>query len=296
MMPRLLLTGASGRLGAYLLKQLAADGTWEVVGWSSSRREPRNSHDLVAVDLKDTNVVRAAFKEASPDVVIHAAAISSMAQCAADPPTAVSVNVDSTRVLAELARNGRARFVYLSTDLVFDGQRGNYVEEDDPRPLSVYGRTKLDGERWVLHAGNGAVVRLAHLYGASLVLTPTSFDTVRTALERRTPIRLFTDEWRTPLDFVTAAKAIIAIAATEISGIIHLGGPERLSRWDMGVLMAECLGLDPSPLVPDLLANQSDANTRPRDVSLNSARCRVLLPAFSFPDFRTACRSPDHAT
>lgn len=295
-MPRLLLTGASGRLGAYLLKELASDDTWEVVGWASSTRGLQHGQDLVAVDLKNAKAVRAAFAAASPDVVIHAAAISSMAQCAADPPAAVSVNVDATRALAELAQSRDARFVYLSTDLVFDGLRGNYAEEDDPRPLSVYGRTKLDGERWALHAGRGVVVRLAHLYGSSLVRTATSFDKVRTALERRTPIPLFTDEWRTPLDFVTAAKAIIAIAATEIGGGVHLGGPERLSRWEMGVLMAECLGLDPSPLVPDLLQNQTDANARPRDVSLNSARCRALLPTLAFPDFRTACRSLAHAT
>src|SRR5262245_2099978 len=145
MQRRILLTGASGQLGGYLLRELAGLGV-PVSAWSGSRPGRLLGLDLRPVDLADPDAVAAAFREARPDLVLHAAALSRAADCFRDPGRAERVNAGGTAVLAELAGRAGARLVFVSTDLAFDGERGWYREDDDPAPVLVYGRTKVAGE------------------------------------------------------------------------------------------------------------------------------------------------------
>src|SRR5262249_48570044 len=148
-MMRLLLTGASGLLGAYLLRELAqwqGDG----VAWSGTQGGDLFGRRLLPVDLADTDQVVAAFRQSKPTVVLHAAALASVAECQRDPQRARQVNVQATALLAELAAEGRARLVFVSTDLVFDGEHAPYRETDSAAPLSLYGATKAEAESAVL--------------------------------------------------------------------------------------------------------------------------------------------------
>src|SRR3954452_4443791 len=129
---RWLVTGASGLLGGYLLRQLRAAGE-SVVAWSRSHA----GESFTPVDLADPTAVAAAFHSAAPDVVLHAAALARVGDCHRDPAGARRINTDGTRLLAELAADAGARLVFVSTDLVFDGERGEYRESDVPNPLSV---------------------------------------------------------------------------------------------------------------------------------------------------------------
>src|SRR5208283_2565684 len=118
---RLLLTGANGHLGAYFLRELA-HGPGEVSAWSGSRTGELLGFRLQPVNLTERDQVAAAFREARPEVVIHCAALSSVAECYRDPQRARQINVEGTALLAELAHEAGARFVFVSTDLVFDGE------------------------------------------------------------------------------------------------------------------------------------------------------------------------------
>ena len=146
-------------------------------------------------------------------------------------------------VAEECARSG-TRLVFISTDLVFNGERGGYREEDEPAPLSVYGRSKRDAEAIVRASPNSVVVRLSLLYGPSLNGCPSFFDEQTVALRTGRNVTLFTDEWRTPLDLPTAARALAALAAADATGLLHIGGPERLSRYEMGLRLASSLGAE----------------------------------------------------
>src|SRR5262249_7267089 len=154
-----------------------------------------------------------------------------------------------------------------STDLVFDGSRGGYHEEDIPNPLSIYGRTKSAAEQAVLDVPGNAVVRISLLYGPSRNGRVSFFDEQVAALQRGAPVTLFDDEWRTPLDLVTAARGLWAVARSDFSGTLHLGGPQRLSRWEMGKRLAAFLGVDDSPLVAARRDDVPSAEPRPRDTS-----------------------------
>jgi dTDP-4-dehydrorhamnose reductase len=289
---RILLTGASGQLGAYLLRELTAGGE-EVIAWSGSPRGERFGVPLEPVDLADAAVVAAAFRRARPDAVLHAAAVASIAECHRDPERARRVNVGGTGTLAELAAAAGARLVLVSTDLVFDGESPPYREGDPPAPLSAYGRSKAEAEAAALAAPRAAVARVSLLFGRSLAGRPSFFDQQAEALCTGRPVTLFLDEWRTPLHLATAARALVALARSDFAGVLHVGGPERLSRLEMGQRLARSLGADPGVIVAARRADPPAAEPRPRDVSLDSSLWRRLFPALPWPGWEEALRGAD---
>jgi dTDP-4-dehydrorhamnose reductase len=282
-----LVTGASGLLGGYLLRQLRDDGL-AVTAWSGTRTGDLFGTPLRPVDLGDPDAVAAAFRESRPDVVLHAAAMARLPDCHRDPDRATRVNGHGTRLLAELAAQARARLLLVSTDLVFDGGRGWYREEDAPAPLSVYGRAKAAAEEAALAAPGGVVVRASLLFGSSLTGRPSFFDEQVAALRAVRPLTLFADEWRTPLALTTAARALVALARSDFAGLLHLGGPERMSRLEMGQRLARFLGADPSGIVAVSRNDLPAAEPRPRDTSLDSSRWRGLFPAHPWPTWDDA--------
>jgi dTDP-4-dehydrorhamnose reductase len=284
---RVLVTGASGQLGGYLLRELTRQGI-EFVAWSGSRTGQLNGAALVPVDLADASRVASAFREAKPSVVIHAGAIARVADCYRNPDRAWQVNTQGTAVLAELTARLAARLVYVSTDLVFDGEKGSYKESDAPSPLSVYGRTKAEAEQAAQSIPNSAVVRVSLMYGPSLVDRPSFFDQQLAALRDRRPFTLFADEWRTPLDLSTAARVLVEIAKSDYEGTLHVGGPQRMSRLEMGQRIARSLNLDSSRLVASTRDAAASEEPRPRDTSLDSSRWRALFGSCAWPSLEDA--------
>ncbi len=284
---RILLTGATGQLGGYLLHELSAAGA-AVTAWSGARTGTLFGIPLRPVDLRDPDATAAAFHDARPEVVVHTAALAAVADCYRDPAAARAINTAGSILLAELAATAGSRFVHLSTDLVFDGEHAPYREDDPPAPLSVYGRTKADGERGVLAFPGTVVVRVSLLFGPGLT-RPTFFDGLCAALRAAQPLHLFDDEWRTPLDLRSAARALLGIASSDETGILHLGGPERLSRLEMGQLLADALGIRLT-IVRSSRNGTAQPEPRPRDVSLDSSRWRSRFPRAHWPGFVEAIR------
>jgi dTDP-4-dehydrorhamnose reductase len=286
MKKRVLVTGATGQLAAYLIRELV-DREFRVTAWSHSQPATVFGIPASPVDITDSIRLQTVFRETAPDVVIHAAAIAAVSDCARDPDRAEAVNTSATAALAELCDGCSARLVFVSTDLVFDGERAPYCESDEPAPLSVYGRTKAAGERAVLAWPGHAVVRISLLFGPSLNGRPNFFDQQVAALRGGQPIRLFHDEWRTPLGLATAAKALIAIADSDVTGILHVGGAERMSRVEMGERLARFLGIAPAGFAP-MSRLAAGGEPRPCDVSLDSTQWRTLFPALPWPRFEEA--------
>jgi dTDP-4-dehydrorhamnose reductase len=243
---------------------------------------------LRPVDLADPDGLADAFREARPAAVIHAGALATVAACHGDPERAWAVNVRASTAIAELSARAGARLLLVSTDLVFDGEQGWYREADAPAPLSVYGQTKAAAEQAVLAAPRSVVVRVSLLFGPTLIGRPAFFDGQLAALRERRPVTLFEDEWRTPLSLVTAARALAALVRSDCTGVLHLGGPERLSRLDMGRRLAAFLGADPSVLVPTRRQDAPAPERRPRDTSLRSDRWRELFPGQPWPAWEDA--------
>jgi dTDP-4-dehydrorhamnose reductase len=250
--PRILVTGATGFLGPFVVAALRAAGV-EVATVA------RRSGD-VAVDLTAPGMVAAVAEALAPTRVVHLAARSRLAECEADPALARAVNADLPAQLAE--RFGPA-LLCVSTDLVFDGRGAPYAATAAVGPLSVYGATKAEGEERVLRAG-GRVVRLPLLFGPDAEGRGAS-AMVRAAIAVRRPVSLYTNEYRTPLHAADAAMALAGLALGDDGPpLVHLAGPERCSRWELGLWLCQQHGLDAAFLRPVECLDP----LRPRDVSL----------------------------
>jgi dTDP-4-dehydrorhamnose reductase len=273
----ILLTGASGLLGSYLLCLLVERGL-PVVAWSGSRAGELFGVPLHPVDLTDSAALTAAFQTVRPALVFHTAALARVADCHRDPERARQVNAGASAELARLCAASGARLVHVSTDLVFDGEHAPYREEDPVAPLSVYGRTKAEAEQAVQAMPGNVVVRVSLLLGPSLVGKTGFFEEQVTALRGGRKVPLFEDEWRTPLDLASAAEGLLAIGQSEVGGLLHLGGWERWSRLEIGRQLAGLLGLAEEGIVAVRREFAPAAEPRPPDVSLDSSRFRGLFP------------------
>ena len=286
---RILITGASGQLGAYLLAELASS-RHEVIAWSGSRPERRGAVGLTPVDLADLDLVESRLDTFRPDAIIHAAAISSAEAVRLDPARAEVVNVRATRRIAEWVESNRRRLVFTSTDLVFGGLRSFHRDDDDAEPVLAYGRTKRAAELALSCYPSAVIARLPLLFGPSRAGRPSFFDGAVAALRRGTPQTYFADEFRTPLDYRSAATGLVRLVAADLTGNIHLAGVERMSRYELVTRLATSLGLDPALVRSNRRAEVELAEPRPADVSLATGRWQTCFPADRWPSVEQAAR------
>ncbi|MFN9372119.1 MAG: SDR family oxidoreductase [Planctomycetaceae bacterium] len=280
---RVLLTGGSGRLGPYLVRELRQSPVVLRV-WDGPTATVPSTPGAVRVDLADPEAVIRAWQAARPTVVIHSAALATVDVCLKDPARAEAVNVMATGHLARLAREAGAHLAMTSTDMVFDGSRAPYAVDANPQPLSAYGRSTAAGEQAALDTGPCSIIRLALLYGPRLGIRPSFFDTQVAALRAGGPrMGLFTDEWRTPIDYATAARAVVELAALREAGVWHVGGPERISRWELGSRLARHLGINHPPFDPVSRLSIPGPEPRPADLSLDSHVWRDRCPHSPWP-------------
>jgi dTDP-4-dehydrorhamnose reductase len=261
------------------------------VAWSGRQQGELFGCSLRPIDLADPDALVSAFRDARPDCIIHTAALAAVGDCYREPQRAERINARGSAVLAELADHATIPMLHVSTDMVFDGEHAPYREKDAVAPLSIYGRTKAEAERAVLAYPHNTVMRLPLLFGPSLSSRPSFFDQQAQALRQGQRISLFCDEWRTPLSLQVAARSLMALAGggpVAPLGLIHLGGPERLSRLEMGQRLAAFLACDPALIVSTSRTSVAAAEPRPEDVSLDSSRWRSLFPRQEWPDWDEA--------
>jgi dTDP-4-dehydrorhamnose reductase len=282
---RLLITGASGQLGGYVLRELQGTN-FAVEAWSHARRGELFGFALRPIDLAQTGALALAFREARPDAVLHLAARSVVADCYRNPDEARKINVGGTALLAELAADAGARMIYVSTDMVFDGNKGHYREDDTAEPLSTYGQSKRGGEASVLAGPRGLVVRVGLMFGPTVIGRPYFFDQQLRKMQDGQRATWFEDEWRSPIGLQTAALGLLELVRSDVTGILHVGGPERLSRLEMGQRLAATYGLDQALVVPIKQASVPTPEPRPRDLSLDCSKWRGLFPQACWPTLK----------
>ncbi len=265
------VTGAGGLIGSYIVRAAARFAPdWQVRGLQRP--------DL---DLCDLDVVTRAFRADRPQVVVHCAAISKSPLCQSDPALAWLTNTRVTEHLAELAGDGQ--MLFFSSDLVFDGRTGQYTEMATAQPLSVYGETKLAAEHAVLQHPRHVVIRTSLQAGASPTGDRSLDEQLRLAWAKGQTTRLFIDEFRSPMHASVTARVVWEIVAQQLSGLFHVAGAERLSRWEIGQLIAaRSAHLDPK-LESGSLKSYSGSPRAP-DTSLDCAKIQATL-SFALPRF-----------
>lgn len=274
---RILLTGASGQLGAYLITEAIQAGH-DLVAWSGRTSAARGGVAIQPVDFGDAAALDRELERLDVDAVLHAGAISQAPAVFLNPAEGRAVNVEATQRIAAWSASRGVRLVFVSTDLVFDGTRGWYREADEPRPLLEYGRTKARAEEFVRELPLGLAARVALLYGPSRCGRPSPLDAVIDAVKKGERPVFFRDEFRTPLDYATAARILIALVENPATGVIHVAGAERMSRFEMMRRAVAAAGLDAGAIGANLQSDANLAEPRPADVSLDTSLLSATLP------------------
>jgi dTDP-4-dehydrorhamnose reductase len=258
------ITGAGGLIGNYLVQTAPKFAPqWRLRALTRDR-----------LDLLDFAAVRREFENDKPQLVIHCAAVSTVAGVEADPELARRLNVEATKLLAELA--AKIQFVFFSTDLIFDGRKGNYIESGAPNPLHLYGETKAAAEEIVLKNPRHLVVRTSLNGGVSPAGDRGFNERMKRELRSGRMMKLFTDEFRSPIPAVETARAVWDLAGKNRAGIFHVAGAEKLSRWQLGQLLAKRWPELNAKIEPASARDYSGPARAP-DTSLNISKAQRVL-------------------
>jgi dTDP-4-dehydrorhamnose reductase len=265
-----LVVGASGQVGRHVSAALAARG-WRVTGTGNTR----SGAGHLPLDLRDEAAIRQVMGRVRPDLCVLAAALTNVERCEAEPELAETLNARAPAVVAEACRALGGRTVGLSTEYVFDGAAGPYGEEDPVCPVSVYGRTKLGGERAVLAADPAAlVVRTTVVFS----YCPGDKNFIMQLIDRLgagQPMRVPSDQVSSPTPAPFLGEAIAGLATTA-SGLLHVAGAEVMDRAAFAVRAARVLGLDPGLIVPVQTSQLGQRARRPLRAGLRVERLRSL--------------------
>lgn len=248
---KILVTGSNGLLGQKLIAALRTDPAVQLI--ATSRGADRTPEPLAdryrAMDITQRADVDEVIDEVRPNVIIHTAAMTNVDACELDAEACHLQNVVATGYLIDAAERHGSHFIFLSTDFIFDGQNGPYSEADRPAPLSIYGQSKLDGERMVATSGldRWAIARTIIVYGIAEGLSRSNVVLwAKGALEKGSPINVVDDQWRMPTLAEDLADGCIRIAKQGATGIFHLSGPDGMSILELVQRVAAYFDLDAS--------------------------------------------------
>jgi dTDP-4-dehydrorhamnose reductase len=273
---KLLVTGAQGFVAGSVLGQ--ATNAWKMHAVSRSAAPAGIMHlRWHTADALQPKALEQIFCSIQPDAIIHTAAVADIDFCQKNPKQAWAVNVDLTRNLAALCKSSGTRLVFCSTDTIFDGEHAPYAEDDSPCALNVYAETKIEAEQIVSALGPlGVNARLALVVGLPLMGVGNSFlARLVASFKAGQSVGVTEREVRTPVDVITAGKALLELAGGQHQGAFHLAGLTRVNRLALNRIIATRFGFS-----LDLVRTQTSDPARaprPRDVSLSIDRTRNEL-------------------
>lgn len=230
------------------------------------------------LDLTAFQAVQKCLDAFRPDVIIHAAANSDLDECEKNPQAAEKINVVATKFLAQTAEAFGVRFIFVSSDMVFDGKTGFYSENDPVSPLAVYGKNKIDAEKSVhLSCKNHVIARTALIYGRPLGGGSSFSNWMEMRLRKNQTVPLYTDQFRTPIYVENLAEMLLELAQSDFVGTLHLGGANRIDRYNFGLQLCSLGGYNSRLLQKTSMHDFQPLAPRPADVSFSIDKAKSVL-------------------
>ena len=258
-MKTILVTGSNGLLGQKLSDKLYNHPTIKLIATSKGEnRHPLqnelNYHSLDITNEEEVNSIVALIK---PDVIIHTAAMTNVDLCEKEQENCRKLNVDAVNFIAKACKTHHVYLVHLSTDFIFDGEKGMYLETDEPNPLSFYGQSKLDAENVIIAADiEYSILRTIIVYGVTAEMSRSNIVLwAKGALEKGDPINVVDDQFRSPTLAEDLADACILAAEQEPTGIFNASGKDYMSVYEMVQRIAVFFKLNTS------LINRTNSST-----------------------------------
>jgi len=272
---RILVTGASGLLG-HKVVQLALEKDHEV--YSIYKEHKIGLGIPIKLDLTDREKLPKVIPQCKPDAIIHTAAYANVDDCEVNQDLAWKVNVEATKPIAIASASINSHLIYVSTDYVFDGKKGFYLEDDEPNPINYYGYTKLKGEELVQqHAKEWCIARPSVIYGWGQAHKQDFATWFLNNLNQGREAKVLTDQYVSPTLNTNLAEMLIEIAERKITGILHTAGGTRASRYEFALRLAEIFNLNKDLIKPAKIDEMQWKAQRPRDSSLNVGKALTLL-------------------
>jgi dTDP-4-dehydrorhamnose reductase len=265
---RILITGASGLLG--LNTALEAAKEQQVFGQVNSQRLNTTAFGVIQADLLVPGAIQRLLEHTQPDWVIHCAALANVDLCETDPQQAQQLNSEVPGELAEYVARGGARLIHVSTDAVFDGQVGDYREQDAPNPLGVYARSKLAGEQAVTAANPQAIIARVNLFGWSLFGKRSLAEFFFNNLKAKKPCMGFTDVFFCPMLANDLGIVFLKMLEAGLSGLYHTVGSQCLSKYEFGIQVARRFGFDEKLVIPTSVEDSGLTAARSPNLTLRT--------------------------
>jgi len=272
---KLLITGAIGLYGSRLAK-MGVQRNIEV--YSSDVQELPVDGTFVKLDVSNKELVAETFTRIKPDVVIHAATLTDVDKCELNKELAWKINVEGTKNIVEAAKGTGSFLIYISTDYVFNGEKGNYTELDQPNPINYYGLTKLKAEELVKAQDEYLIGRPSVIYGSTPAAGKVNFALwLIETLHRGEHAKIVTDQFNTPTLNANLAEMTLESAERRLTGTFHLCGATRVSRFQFAQLIAETFDLDKRLVDPVQSSQFKWPAKRPMDSSLDTSKAQKTL-------------------
>jgi dTDP-4-dehydrorhamnose reductase len=273
---RVVVTGASGLLGHALCRYLVDHG-YAVIGLRRHRPIDVPGVEEVSAELTNHGPAAELVRATKPDWLIHTAALADVDACETDPAVAWTLNVETSRVLAAEAAALGTRFLYVSTDQLWDGRHPFLDEGVPPAPLNTYGHSKAAGETATVAANPAAIVARTNFFGPGRPWRRSFSDWVLDSLSASRTITLFRDVYVTPIATHHLCEALVELLAAETRGIIHIAGRDRVSKLEFGRRLARAFGHGESLIREGSVEDVPRIARRPKDMSLAVGRIESLL-------------------
>lgn len=284
---RLLVAGASGLLGLSLAMQQA--DPYDVSGVVNHTLLKGVPFDVIQADLAQPGEATRLMESVRPDLVVNCAALAIVDRCENNPDLAQRINADMPAELAAVCARVGIPFVHISTDALYDGRKGDYVEEDQPNPVNRYARSKLAGDQAVLSAYPQALVARTNFFGWSLNGKRSLAEYFYACMSQGQPVKGFTDVFFCPLLVNDLADILMAMVAKELSGLYHVFSSRGLSKYDFAILLARQFGFDEALISPIRVADFGLAAARSPLLTMNSSKAARHLGR-ELPDFESGMR------
>jgi len=278
---KILITGSNGLLGQKIVRQALKKGT---IFLATSKGDNRNpdcpSEKYQSLDICDATAIEKVFSDFQPTHIIHTAAITNVDACELNPEECEMVNVTATRYLFEAAQKINAHFQLISTDFIFDGEKGHYKETDEPNPLSVYAKSKVDAEAILLNSDykNHSILRTIIVYGIGNNLSRNNIICwAKEALSKGQPMNIIDDQFRAPTWADDLAWACLRVCELDKTGIYHISGPETLSIYTIVERVANYFGLSTVTLTKTDSSTLNQPAKRPPRTGFDLSKSRNEL-------------------
>lgn len=260
---RILIIGATGMLGSAIMMT-----TTDYELWGTYLGKKPISEKILELDITNKKQVENFLYNNNPDAIIHTAALTNVDFCENNPDIAKKVHVKGTQFLLQIAKEIDAYFLYISTDSVFDGKKGNYKEVDIPNPLNVYAQTKYEGELEVLKYQNSSIVR-TNIYGFNWLPKQSIAEWILSTLRKEKNINLFKDVHFSPILVNNLSEILFEIIELKLKGVFHVAGSNSITKLGFGELIADIYNLKKKVINPISIGTLNLKAQRPLNPSLN---------------------------